>query len=82
MSSAQRPHICGISPALFAAANAAHVLPHSTQSEVVVPLVCPRSQQLLAVLDVDSNQPAAFDEVDVQQLEALCGWLASKYSSS
>eukprot|EP00882_Tetradesmus_deserticola_P012965 GHRQ01013745.1.p1 GENE.GHRQ01013745.1~~GHRQ01013745.1.p1 ORF type:complete len:171 (+),score=62.06 GHRQ01013745.1:1149-1661(+) len=53
----------------------------STQSEVVVPLVAPSSQQLLAVLDVDSNHAAAFDEVDVQQLEQLCHWLASRYSS-
>jgi GAF domain-containing protein len=54
----------------------------STQSEVVVPLVCPRSQQLLAVLDVDSNHAAAFDEVDARHLEELCNWLASTYSSS
>ncbi|KAF6256448.1 putative GAF sensor protein [Scenedesmus sp. NREL 46B-D3] len=52
----------------------------STQSEVVVPLVSPLSQQLLAVLDVDSDHAAAFDEVDAQQLEQLCTWLASKYS--
>uniref|UniRef100_A0A383V6J3 GAF domain-containing protein n=1 Tax=Tetradesmus obliquus TaxID=3088 RepID=A0A383V6J3_TETOB len=53
----------------------------STQSEVVVPLLCPASRQLLAVLDVDSNTPAAFDEVDVTHLEQLCVWLASKYGS-
>jgi putative methionine-R-sulfoxide reductase with GAF domain len=46
-----------------------------------MPLVCPRSQQLLAVLDVDSNHAAAFDEVDAQHLQELCTWLASKYSS-
>jgi putative methionine-R-sulfoxide reductase with GAF domain len=48
---------------------------------VVVPLVSPHSQQLLAVLDVDSNHAAAFDAVDVQHLQQLCSWLASKYSS-
>jgi GAF domain-containing protein len=57
-------------------------VPCSTQSELVVPLVCPRSQQLLAVLDVDSNHAAAFDEVDARQLEELCSWLAGNYSST
>jgi putative methionine-R-sulfoxide reductase with GAF domain len=37
---------------------------------------------LLAVLDVDSNHAAAFDEVDARHLQELCSWLASKYSSS
>jgi putative methionine-R-sulfoxide reductase with GAF domain len=38
--------------------------------------------QLLAVLDVDSNHAAAFNEVGAQHLEELCNWLANKYSST
>jgi putative methionine-R-sulfoxide reductase with GAF domain len=38
--------------------------------------------RLLAVLDVDSNHPAAFDEEDAQQLEALCSWLADKFGGA
>lgn len=53
----------------------------STQSEIVVPLLSPHSHTVIAVLDVDSNYPAAFDEVDQQHLEAFCSWLASKYGS-
>lgn len=41
-----------------------------SQSEVVVP-VFDAAGQLLAVLDVDSDQLAAFDEVDVQWLEKI-----------
>jgi hypothetical protein len=52
----------------------------STRSEVVVPLVCPVSKSTMAVLDIDSDLPAAFDTVDVQHLEELCSWLAAKYS--
>lgn len=35
-------------------------------------------RRLLAVLDVDSDDPAAFDEVDQQHLERLCGWLGEQ----
>ncbi|PNW81224.1 hypothetical protein CHLRE_07g347200v5 [Chlamydomonas reinhardtii] len=58
----------------------------STRSEVVVPVV--RShisfndgrtpsipEKLVAVLDVDSDHPAAFTEVDQECLEELCEWL-------
>ncbi|KAF8068289.1 gafA [Scenedesmus sp. PABB004] len=51
----------------------------STRSELVVPLLCPASGRVLAVLDVDSDAPAAFDAVDAQALEGLAAWLASKY---
>ncbi len=42
----------------------------AARSEVVVPI---RDGQgaVVAVLDVDSHQPAAFDETDVRRLEAL-----------
>jgi len=45
--------------------------PHSVEQ--------PGGGRLLAVLDVDSNHPAAFDQVDVKHLEQLCSWLADKY---
>lgn len=42
-----------------------------TNSEIVVP-VFDQSGALAAVLDVDSEQPDAFDEVDRLGLEAIC----------
>ncbi|HYM62298.1 MAG TPA: GAF domain-containing protein [Thermoanaerobaculia bacterium] len=42
-----------------------------TQSEIVVP-VFDRAGALIAVLDVDSDQPAAFDETDRVELERVC----------
>ncbi|MBN8615760.1 MAG: GAF domain-containing protein [Deltaproteobacteria bacterium] len=49
----------------------------STRSEIVVPLVA--DDRVLAVLDVDSDDPAAFDETDRRHLEALCQKLAARY---
>ncbi|GAB4813570.1 hypothetical protein N2152v2_000616 [Parachlorella kessleri] len=49
----------------------------STQSEVVVPVVKPGGG-LLAVLDIDSDHPAAFTAADQEGLERLCGWLGSR----
>ncbi len=43
----------------------------STRSEIVVPVLGP-SGELLAVLDVDSNDPAAFSNEDAQGLEEIC----------
>jgi L-methionine (R)-S-oxide reductase len=43
-----------------------------SQSEVVVP-VFDRSGALIAVLDVDSDRPAAFDETDARWLERIVG---------
>ncbi|MBI1389046.1 MAG: GAF domain-containing protein [bacterium] len=43
----------------------------STRSEIVVPVMTPAGA-LIAVLDVDSNQPAAFNECDQANLEAIC----------
>jgi GAF domain-containing protein len=42
----------------------------STRSEIVVP-VFGRAGELIAVLDVDSDTPAAFDEADAAALEAM-----------
>lgn len=49
----------------------------STQSELVVPVLTP-SGSLLAVLDVDSNHPAAFTAADQQGCEALCSWMGQQ----
>jgi len=43
----------------------------STQSEIVVPLL-DQKDNLIAVLDVDSDSPAVFDDVDKQYLEQIC----------
>lgn len=43
----------------------------STRSEIVVPVLTPGGR-LLAVLDVDSDHLAAFDEADRHSLETLC----------
>ena len=43
----------------------------TTRAEIVVP-VLDAAGQLIAVLDVDSNQPDAFDETDRVNLEAVC----------
>lgn len=50
----------------------------TTRSELVVPIVTPDGR-LLAVLDVDSNARAAFDEVDRRELEELCAELGARF---
>ena len=52
----------------------------STRSELVVPAVRPTAEggALLAVLDVDSDAPAAFTAVDAARLEALAAALAAR----
>lgn len=50
----------------------------TTKSEIVVPVLTPDGR-LLAVFDVDSDDPAAFDETDRAGLEAIAGWLGKKY---
>lgn len=50
----------------------------STRSEIVVPIVAPGGR-LLAVLDVDSNAVAAFRDVDVRGLEAVCQDLGRRF---
>ncbi len=47
------------------------------RSEIVVP-VRGRGGALLAVLDVDSERVAAFDEVDARALERICGWFETR----
>ncbi|HPC93736.1 MAG TPA: GAF domain-containing protein [Sedimentisphaerales bacterium] len=43
----------------------------STRSEIVVPVLTPQDR-LVAVLDIDSDRPDAFDEVDRTNLEMIC----------
>lgn len=51
----------------------------TTRSEIVVPVATP-DDDLLAVLDVDSDTEAAFNEVDREHLEALCAGLGRRYA--
>ncbi len=53
----------------------------TTQSEIVVP-VLRRDGSPLAVLDVDSNIPAAFTPCDATHLESLCTALGHRYGNS
>jgi GAF domain-containing protein len=50
----------------------------TTRSEIVVPVVSP-SGAVLAVLDVDSDSPAAFSEIDQTELEGICAELAARF---
>jgi GAF domain-containing protein len=53
----------------------------STNSEVVVPVTAP-SGHVIAVLDVDSDDPAAFDGDDVALLESICSTLGERYGEA
>jgi GAF domain-containing protein len=53
----------------------------TTRSELVVPVIAP-SRRLLAVLDVDSDELAAFQAVDEEELEALCAELGRRYADT
>ena len=48
-----------------------------SRSEIVVP-VLDRSGQLIAVLDVDSEHLASFDEEDARGLERIVDWFAGR----
>ena len=52
----------------------------STRSEIVVPVLTPDGR-VLAVLDVDSNEPAAFDALDQERLEDLCRVLGERFAA-
>ncbi|GAB3002873.1 GAF domain-containing protein [Cyclobacterium sediminis] len=45
----------------------------SSQSEIVVPVS--KGKEIIAVLDIDSDQLDAFDAVDQKYLEEMVGWL-------
>ncbi len=53
----------------------------TTRSEIVVPILG-ASGDTIAVLDVDSDLPAAFDEVDEQSLGSLCEMLGARYGTA
>lgn len=48
----------------------------STQSELVIP-IC-KDGAVVAVLDLDSDEPAAFTRDDVAALEPFCDWLGQR----
>ncbi len=50
----------------------------STLSEIVLP-VFDSTGVVRAVLDVDSDTPAAFDEIDAEHLQTFCDWLTPLY---
>jgi GAF domain-containing protein len=50
----------------------------TTRSEIVVPVLSPTGD-VLAVLDVDSDQLAAFNAIDRAELEALCAALGARF---
>jgi L-methionine (R)-S-oxide reductase len=49
----------------------------ASRSEIVVPVFDPAGE-LIAVLDVDSTLPDAFDRVDQEYLELVVAWLAER----
>jgi L-methionine (R)-S-oxide reductase len=50
----------------------------STQSELVVPIVH-ADGHVLAVIDLDSDHPDAFDALDVQAIESIAATLAKQF---
>lgn len=46
----------------------------SARSEIVVPILG-RAGDLVAVLDIDSHRPSAFDEIDSEELERIAALL-------
>jgi GAF domain-containing protein len=50
----------------------------NSKSEIVVPII--RSGQVVAVLDIDSDEFATFDEIDQNYLEKICACLSELYS--
>lgn len=53
----------------------------STRSEIVVPILTPEGR-LLAVLDVDSDDPAAFTKNDQAHLEDLAAMLGRRFTTT
>ncbi len=53
----------------------------TTRSEVVVPIVSPAGR-LLGVIDVDSDHPSAFSEVDTAELLAVADDLGERYGDA
>jgi len=53
----------------------------AARSEIVIPIYNPRGE-LVAVLDLDSHQPAAFDEMDREGLELIAERLRASLGGS
>ncbi|WP_428265172.1 GAF domain-containing protein [Haliangium sp.] len=53
----------------------------TTRSELVVPVTTPAGR-LLAVLDIDSDHPAAFGPEDQRALEDLCAALGARFADT
>ena len=53
----------------------------TTRSEIVVPVLDPVGR-VMAVLDIDSDTPAAFRDVDRIALESLCAELGRRYGGT
>lgn len=49
----------------------------STNSELVIPVIS--NDECVAVLDLDSDEFASFDDIDVKYGEEICALLAKKY---
>jgi len=49
---------------------------NGTNSEIVIPIL--KGKELIGVLDLDSYQYSAFDEIDKKYLEVLCNFLAEE----
>lgn len=46
-----------------------------SKSEIVVPII--KDNQVICVLDIDSEQTGTFDDIDAHHLNNLCEWLAN-----
>lgn len=49
----------------------------ASKSEIVIPVI--KNGSVIAVLDVDSDALATFDEIDANYLTELCTWLSEKF---
>ena len=67
--------LSSLSPIPFSSAPAADICDGRSRSEIVVP-VFDRDGQLIAVFDVDSAEPAAFDDRDRAGLERVLAYFA------
>jgi GAF domain-containing protein len=48
-----------------------------SKSEIVVPIV--KNDEVIAVLDIDSNKLNDFDTIDESELKQLCEWIATLF---
>ena len=53
----------------------------ASRSEIVVPILHPADSHVMGVLDIDSDQLAAFDDTDCQGLESIVAALAKQLSA-